>query len=83
MAVSVETLDGLERRVTVSVPAETMNTAMDSRLKKLSNKVKIAGFRPGKAPTSVVKQRYTDSIRQEVIEAVSYTHLTLPTIYSV
>ncbi len=68
MAVSVETLDGLERRVTVSVPAETMNTAMDSRLKKLSNKVKIAGFRPGKAPTSVVKQRYTDSIRQEVIE---------------
>lgn len=66
MAVSVETLSGLERKITVSVPAEKIEEEVGLRLKNLVNRVKIHGFRPGKAPLQVVKQRYSDSVREEV-----------------
>lgn len=66
MAVSVETLKGLERKITVSVPNEQLEKEIDSRIQRLAHKVKIDGFRPGKVPLSLVKQRYTDSVRQEV-----------------
>jgi len=66
MAVSVETLDGLERKITVSVPTEKIEEEVGLRLKNLVNRVKIDGFRPGKAPMNVVKQRYSESVREEV-----------------
>jgi trigger factor len=66
MAVSVETLNGLERKVTVSVPTEKIEEEVGLRLKSLVPKVKIHGFRPGKVPLNVVKQRYSDGVRQEV-----------------
>lgn len=58
MQVSVETLNALERRVTVRVPAETVATEIQSRLQTLSRKVKVHGFRPGKVPLKVMKRLY-------------------------
>ena len=58
MQVSVETLNALERRVTVRVPAEKVATEIQSQLQTLSRKVKVHGFRPGKVPLKVMKQLY-------------------------
>lgn len=66
MQVSVETLKGLERKVTVSVPTEKVEEEVSLRLRNLARKVKIDGFRPGKVPMNVVKSRYSDSVREEV-----------------
>jgi trigger factor len=67
MAVNVETLDKLERRITLTLPADSINSEVESRLKKLSRTVKAAGFRPGKVPMSVVTQRYGYSVHYEVM----------------
>ncbi len=67
MAVQVETLEKLERRITLTVAAETINGDVQSRLKKLSRTVKADGFRPGKVPMSVVAQRYGYSVQYEVV----------------
>jgi len=67
MTVTVETLDKLERRITLTVPADTINSEVESRLKRLSRTVKAAGFRPGKVPMSVVAQRYGYSVQYEVV----------------
>jgi trigger factor len=67
MAVQVETLEKLERRITLTVAAETINGEVQSRLKKLSRTVKADGFRPGKVPMSVVAQRYGYSVQYEVV----------------
>ncbi|RUQ81783.1 trigger factor [Legionella septentrionalis] len=64
--VSVETLKGLERKVTISVPTEKVEEEVSLRLKNLARKVKVSGFRPGKVPFDVVKKRYADSVREEV-----------------
>lgn len=66
MQVSVETLNGLERKVTVSVPTAKVEEEVSSRLKNLAQKAKVDGFRPGKVPMHVVTNRYSDSVRQEV-----------------
>lgn len=66
MQVSVETLKGLERKVTVSVPKEKVEEEVSLRLKNLARKVKIDGFRPGKVPMHVVETRFSDSVREEV-----------------
>lgn len=66
MAVSVETLNGLERKITVSVPVEQVEKEVDTRIQRLVGKVKLDGFRPGKVPLTVVKQRYTERVRHEV-----------------
>ena len=67
MSVQVETLDKLERRITLTLAAATINTEVESRLKKLSRTVKADGFRPGKVPMSVVAQRYGYSVHYEVM----------------
>ena len=66
MQVSVETLKGLERKVTVSVPSEKVEEEVGLRLRDLARKAKVAGFRPGKVPMNVVKNRFSDSVREEV-----------------
>ncbi len=60
------TANGLERRMTVAVPAEQINEEVQSRLKSLTRRVRIDGFRPGKVPLKVVERRYGGSVRQEV-----------------
>jgi trigger factor len=67
MAVQVETLEKLERRITLTLAAETINGEVDSRLKRLARTVKADGFRPGKVPMSVVSQRYGYSVQYEVV----------------
>src|SRR4051812_37911906 len=67
MAVQVETLDKLERRITLSLPAASIASEVESRLRRLSRTVKADGFRPGKVPMSVVSQRYGYSVHSEVL----------------
>jgi len=67
MAVTVETLDKLERRITLTLAADVINNEVQSRLKRLSRTVKADGFRPGKVPMSVVAQRYGYSVQYEVM----------------
>ena len=67
MQVSVETTEGLERKMTVELPKDEINQEIGKRLQDLVKKVKINGFRPGKVPLSVVKKRYGGSVRQEVM----------------
>jgi trigger factor len=67
MAVQVETLEKLERRITLTLPAEVINGEVESRLKRLSRTVRADGFRPGKVPMSVVAQRYGYSVQYEVM----------------
>jgi trigger factor len=67
MAVNVETLEKLERRITLSVAATDIGNEIDTRLKRLSRTVKADGFRPGKVPMSVVAQRYGYSVQYEVV----------------
>ena len=67
MTVNVETLDKLERRITLTLAADEINREVESRLKKLARTVKADGFRPGKVPLSVVAQRYGYSVQYEVM----------------
>ena len=67
MAVTVETLEKLERRITLVIPATDLNAEIETRLRKLSRTVKADGFRPGKVPMSVVAQRYGYSVQNEVM----------------
>jgi len=67
MSVNVETLEKLERRITLTLAADDINSEVNTRLKKLSRTVKADGFRPGKVPMSVVAQRYGYSVQYEVM----------------
>ncbi len=67
MQVSVESLGGLQRKMTVQVPAEQIDSEVDKRLKRVTRTVKMKGFRPGKVPYKVVQQRYGGEIRREVL----------------
>jgi trigger factor len=67
MTVTVETLDKLERRITLTLPADEIQREVEARLKKLARTVKADGFRPGKVPMSVVAQRYGYSVQYEVM----------------
>jgi trigger factor len=67
MAVTVETLEKLERRITLTLPADAISGEVESRLKRLARTVKADGFRPGKVPMSVVSQRYGYSVHYEVM----------------
>jgi trigger factor len=67
MQVSVETTSELNRKMTVQVPEEEIQEKIASRLKSLSHQVKIDGFRPGKVPQTVIKKRYGQQVREEVL----------------
>lgn len=67
MQVSVETTQGLGRRVTITVPADSIESAVKKELVEVAKKVRIDGFRKGKVPMTVVSQRYGASVRQDVL----------------
>ncbi|MEY2769811.1 MAG: Trigger factor [Pseudomonadota bacterium] len=67
MTVTVETLEKLERKITLTLPVSAIQTEVDARLKKLARTVKMDGFRPGKVPMNVVAQRYGYSVQYEVL----------------
>lgn len=64
---NVETLTGLQRRLTATIPQQQIRSEVESRLKRLGRTAKVAGFRPGKAPIKVLEQQYGDSVQQEVL----------------
>ena len=66
MQVSVETTQGLERRLTITVPADKVDTEIKNRLRDLAKTQRIDGFRTGKVPVSVIRKRYGQAVRQEV-----------------
>ncbi|MBL4763112.1 MAG: trigger factor [Gammaproteobacteria bacterium] len=76
MQVTLETTEGLERKMTVNVSADKVDQAVDKKLQELKKTVRLDGFRPGKIPTSVIRQRFGNQVRQEVLGDVyqeSYT----------
>ena len=70
MRVSVETTSGLERRLTVGVPADRVDTVVNQRLQEAARNARLPGFRPGKVPIKVMKQRFGAGVRQEVLGEV-------------
>lgn len=73
MQVSVETTQGHERRMTVTIPAERIESEVQNRLKNLSRTVRLKGFRPGKIPFKVLENRYGPSVRKDVVADVTRT----------
>jgi len=70
----VETLEGLERRVSMTLPAAEIEKQVDTRLKQLARNIKMPGFRPGKVPMKIVAQTYGPQVRSEVLgDAVQKT----------
>lgn len=65
MQVSVETLEGLKRRMTVELPVEQVNEIVDNKLRSMAREVRLDGFRPGKVPLKVIKKRFGMHARQE------------------
>jgi trigger factor len=70
LQVSVETREGLERRIKVQIPADRIEDEVNSRLQRVGRTAKLKGFRPGKIPAKVIRQHYGGQIRQEVLQAI-------------
>lgn len=66
MQVSVETTQGLERQLTITVAADKIDAEVKSRLRDLAKRQRIDGFRPGKAPVALIQKRYGLAVLQEV-----------------
>jgi trigger factor len=74
MQANLENLGTLERRLSVSLPLDQVNTEIESRLKRLARTVKLHGFRPGKVPLKIVEQQFGGQVRQEVLgDAVQHS----------
>jgi trigger factor len=67
MQISVENTGKLERRMQVQVPAERVSKEIATRLKELSRTARLKGFRPGKAPITVIRQQFGQQVHREVI----------------
>ena len=68
MQVTETNTDGLKREFKIVISAQQVQSQVDDRLRELGNQVKLPGFRPGKVPMSLLKQRYEQSVRGEVSE---------------
>lgn len=66
MQVSVEAAEGLERRIKVDLPADEIEQEVDKRLRDVGRSARLPGFRPGKVPLKILRQRFGDSVRGEV-----------------
>src|SRR5699024_2404284 len=62
-----ESTSALERKMNISVPAERIESEVTKRLQQTANRAKVSGFRPGKVPMSIIRQRYEADARQEVL----------------
>lgn len=67
MQVSVENLEGLERKLKIEVPNDMVENAVNKKLAEIAKTARIDGFRPGKIPARVLKQRYGGAARQEAM----------------
>ena len=62
--------DGSERQLEISVPVETVRDAEERAARRYASSVRLPGFRPGKAPTAIVRKKFADAIRQEALESL-------------
>ncbi|CAN5398870.1 trigger factor [soil metagenome] len=76
MQVSVESTSKLGRRLKVELPSEQIQKEMDTRINRLAKTVTVKGFRQGKAPLDLIKDRYRDSVKQEVLTDLMRTTIT-------
>ena len=67
MAATLENISQLERRINITLPAQDIDSEVQTRLKRLARDVKMHGFRPGKVPLKVVAQQYENQVRNEVL----------------
>ncbi len=70
MQVSVESTGNLERRLNFSLPAEQLESGVNTRLREIARTARIKGFRPGKVPAKVIEQRFGDQVKAEVLGAL-------------
>ena len=75
MQVLVESTSAIEKRLKILVPAEQVKQQIDARLREIGKQVKLKGFRPGRIPFSVLRQRYGPQATQEVIQQTAQTSL--------
>ncbi|OBX04030.1 trigger factor [Gallibacterium genomosp. 3] len=74
MQISVETTQGLERRISITVPADVIEQAVREELKRVAKTARIDGFRKGKVPPSIIEKRFDASARQDVLADVMQRH---------
>lgn len=74
MQVSVETTQGLERRVNITVPAAAISTEVEKELRQIAKNRRIDGFRPGKAPVAIIKKMFGFSVLQDVASRQMQNH---------
>ncbi|QLB12665.1 trigger factor [Bisgaardia hudsonensis] len=74
MSFNIETTQGLERRVNISVPAETVEQAVREELKRVSKNARVDGFRKGKVPAQIIEKRFGASVRQDVLGDLLQKH---------
>ena len=74
MQVSVETTQGLERRLTITVPAAAISTEVDKELRNIAKNRRVDGFRPGKAPVAMIKKMFGLSVLQDVASRQMQNH---------
>jgi trigger factor len=75
MQVSVEKTGDLERRMTVQVPSDSIDSKVSGRLNELRRQVRLKGFRPGRVPMNIIQKRYGDQVRDEILQEVMQSSL--------
>lgn len=76
MRVSIDTAEGLTRKMTIAVPSRTFEDEFAERVRKTASQVKLPGFRPGRVPISEVRRRFGTQLRQEVASELLETSLS-------
>jgi trigger factor len=76
MHVELETLEGIERRIRMTLPMAPIDSAVNAELKNISRRARLNGFRPGKAPLHMIAQQYGAGIRLDVIEKQINEHFS-------
>ncbi len=77
MLKSIEDINATKKRLRIEVPAEVIEREIGSSLESLRQKVKIPGFRPGKAPVNLIEKRFGKEIEAEVLEKVVPEHYNM------
>lgn len=74
MSFNIETTQGLERRVNITVPSETVEQAVREELKRVAKNARVDGFRKGKVPAQIIEKRFGASVRQDVLGDLLQKH---------
>jgi len=75
MQVSVEKTGDLERKLTVQVPGDSIDSRVSGRLDELRRQVRLKGFRPGRVPMNIIRKRYGEQVREEILQEVMQSSL--------